>query len=165
MRLDGISAMGRSQAQGQGAEPAVSLGQRVGAATAGSTQAPDPEFERFYAGFKEWLAASDQFPANKVVGELRNHLKSQVGTDGERLYRTTQKQINALQQVMTQIKTEGLAAGLAEEAIYQQEPYKLLKKALVSLMSSDMFFKEMLNKVFIPDPDENDEDDRANINW
>lgn len=165
MKLEGISASGRGHPQGLGAEPAVSLDQRVGASSTANTQASDAEFKRFYTGFKEWLATSDQFPANKVVGELRKYLKNQLGTDGERLYGSTQKQLSALQQVMTTMKTEGLATGLAEEAIYQQEPYKLLKKALVSVMSSDMFFKEMLNKVFIPDPDEKDEDDRANINW
>lgn len=149
MNIDNHSVAGSGQTSQQGVETAVPLDQRMGLQGAGSNSSPDPEFAQFYDTFTKWVAESATLPP----GSIQQYLKQYANTGGELPYGTTQKQMDALTQVMVRMKEQGLEGSAA---------YKEIKIALVSVSSVNMFIKEFMMDVFKPSEDE---DDRANISW
>ncbi|WP_458737047.1 hypothetical protein [Pseudomonas chlororaphis] len=149
MNIDNHSVAGPGQTSQWGAETTVPLDQRMGLQGAGSTTSPDPEFAQFYDALMKWVAESATLPP----GGIQQYLKQYANPGGEQPYGTTQKQMDALTQVMVRMKEQGLEGGAA---------YKEIKIALVSVSSVNMFIKEFMLDVFKPSEDE---DDRENISW
>ncbi|WP_233475469.1 MULTISPECIES: hypothetical protein [Pseudomonas] len=109
----------------------------------------NPEFDRFYTEFMKWAAELSPLSTDKIKG----YLKQYVNSAGEPVYRTSQKQMNVLTQVMARMKEQG------EE---QGEAYKDIKVAFVSVSASNMFVQEFMQEVFKPS---DDEDDRESSSW
>ncbi|BBU45848.1 MULTISPECIES: hypothetical protein [Pseudomonas] len=148
MNIDNYSLAGPGQAPHRGAETIVPLDQRMGLQGAETSADPDPEFAQFYGAFMEWIASTAPSP-----GSIQRYLKQYANAGGELPYKTTQKQMDALTQVMVRMKEQGLE---------DSETYKEIRVALVSVSSANMFFKEFMQDVFKPSEDE---DSRENINW
>ncbi|WP_085621881.1 MULTISPECIES: hypothetical protein [unclassified Pseudomonas] len=148
MSIENHSLAGIGQALPRGTEAVVPLDQRMGLQGAEANADPDPEFARFYDAFTTWLASTTPTP-----GSIRDYLKQYANAGGELPYKTTQKQMDALTQVMVRMKEQGLEESLA---------YKEVRTALVSVSSANMFVKEFMQEVFKPSEDE---DSRENISW
>ncbi|MFK3816425.1 hypothetical protein ACI2KG_07425 [Pseudomonas sp. NPDC089407] len=148
MTIDIYSVEGPGQAVPRGTEMIVPLDQRIGSQGGETRSDPDPEFGQFYDEFMKWIASTTPSP-----GSIQGYLKQYVNTGGELSYKTTQKQMDALTQVMVRMKEQGLE---------ESETYKEIRSALVSVSSANMFVKEFMQEVFKPSEDE---DSRENINW
>ncbi|HDS1817650.1 TPA: hypothetical protein QEM96_002296 [Pseudomonas putida] len=148
MNIDNHSLSGPGQALPRGTETVVPLDQRMGLQGAETSADPDPEFVQFYDAFMKWIASATPSP-----GSIQNYLKQYANTGGELPYKTTQKQMDALTQVMVQMKDQGLEGS---------EAYKEIRTALVSVASANMFVKEFMQDVFKPSEDE---DSRENSSW
>ncbi|MGE8059053.1 hypothetical protein [Pseudomonas sp. NPDC089547] len=148
MTIDIYSVVGRGQAVPQGTETVVPLDQRMELQVGETRSDPDPEFAEFYDEFMKWIASTTPSP-----GSIQDYMKQYANTGGELPYKTTQKQMDALTQVMVRMKEQGLE---------DSEAYKEIRTALVSVSSANMFFKEFMQDVFKPSEDE---DSRENISW
>lgn len=148
MNINSYSLAGTGQALHRGAGAIVPLEQRMGLQGAQTSADPDPEFAHFYDALMTWLASTTPSP-----GGVRDYLKQFANAAGELPYRTTQKQMDALTQVMVRMKEQGLEAS---------ETYKDIRVALVSVSSANMFVKEFMQEVFKPSEDE---DSRENVSW
>lgn len=148
MNIDSYSLAGPGQALSRGTETIVPLDQRMGLQGGEARSDPDPEFAQFYDEFMTWIASTTPSP-----GSIQGYLKQYANAGGELLYKTTQKQMDALTQVMVRMKELGLE---------DSEAYKEIRAALVSVSSANMFVKEFMQEVFKPSEDE---DSRENISW
>lgn len=148
MTIDIYSVVGPGQAVPQGTETIVPLDQRMGLQGGETRSDPDPEFAQFYDAFMKWIASTTLSP-----GSIQGYLKQYANAGGELPYKTTQKQMDALTQVMVQMKEQGLE---------DSEAYKEIRAALVSVSSANMFVKEFMQEVFKPSEDE---DSRENVSW
>ncbi|CAI3807058.1 hypothetical protein GLGCALEP_04466 [Pseudomonas sp. MM221] len=148
MNIDNYPLAGPGQASHRGTETTVPLDQRMGLQGAETSSRPDPEFERFYDAFMKWIASATPSPGN-----IQRYLKQYDNAGGELPFKTTQKQMDALTQVLVRMKEQGLE---------DSEAYKETRSALVSISSTNMFFKEFMQDVFKPSEDE---DSRENSSW
>ncbi|HFL7941270.1 TPA: hypothetical protein ACG5DM_004367 [Pseudomonas putida] len=148
MNIDSYSLAGPGHALPRGTEAIVPLDQRMGLQGGETRSDPDPEFAQFYDEFMKWIASTTPSP-----GSIQGYLKQYANTGGELPYKTTQKQMDALTQVMVRLREQGLE---------DSETYKEIKAALVSVSSANMFVKEFMQEVFKPSEDE---DSRENISW
>ncbi|AZC51676.1 hypothetical protein C4K35_4097 [Pseudomonas chlororaphis subsp. piscium] len=149
MNIDSYSVTGPDQTHPAGADKPLPLDQRIGLQGKGSNAGPDPEFDQFYDVFMSWISESTTLPQ----GSIQSYLKQYTNTGGELTYKTSQKQVNVLTQVMVRMKEQGLENSGA---------YKDVKLALVSVSASNMFVQEFMQDVFKPS---DDEDDRENSSW
>lgn len=148
MNIESYSLVGPGQGLPQGTETVVPLAQRMGLQGAETSADPDTEFAQFYDAFMQWIASTTPSP-----GSIRDYLKQYANAGGELPYKTTQRQVDALTQVMVRMKEQGLEDG---------EAYKEIRAAQVSVSSTNMFVKEFMQEVFKPSEDE---DSRENISW
>ena len=148
MTIDIYSVVGPGKAVPRGTEAIVPLDQRMGLQGAETNADSDPEFAQFYDAFTRWLASTTPSP-----GSIRDYLKQYANAGGELPYKTTQKQMDALTQVMLRMNEQGLEAS---------ETYKEIRAALVSVSSANMFVKEFMQEVLKPSEDE---DSRENSSW
>lgn len=148
MNIDSYSLAGLGQASHRGTETIVPLDQRMGLQSAETSGDPDPEFDQFYDAFMKWIASTAPSP-----GSIQRYLKQYADAGGELPYKTTQKQMDALTQVMVRMK---------EQSLEGSEAYKEIRVALVSVSSANMFVKEFMQDVFKPSEDE---ESRENISW
>ncbi|MNN32657.1 hypothetical protein D3C81_1463820 [compost metagenome] len=148
MNIDSYSLAGPGHALPRGTETIVPLDQRMGLQGGETSADTDPEFTQFYDEFMKWIASTTPSP-----GSIQGYLKQYADAGGELSYKTTQKQMDALTQVMLRMKEQGLEAS---------ETYKEIRAALVSVSSANMFVKEFMQEVFKPSEDE---ESRENISW
>ena len=148
MIIDNASPTGAGQAPRRGTETIVPLDRRMGLQSAETSADPDPEFAQFYDGFMKWIASTTPSP-----GGIQGYLKQYANAGGELPYKTTQKQMDVLTQVMVRRKEQGLE---------ESATYKEIRVALVSVASTGMFVKEFMQEVFKPSEDD---DSRENIGW
>ena len=148
MTIDIYSVVGLGQAVPRGTETIVPLDQRMALQGGEISSDPDPEFAQFYDEFMKWIASTTPSP-----GSIQGYLKQYANAGGELPYKTTQKQMDALTQVMVRMKEQGLE---------DSEAYQGIRTALVSVSSANMFLKEFMQEVFKPSEDE---DSRENISW
>lgn len=148
MNINNYSLAGAGQALPPVTETIVPLDQRMGLQGGETRSDPDPDFAQFYDELMKWIASTTPSP-----GSIQGYLKQYANAGGELPYKTTQKQMDALTQVMVRMKEQGLE---------DSETYKELKIALVSVSSANMFVKEFMQEVFKPSEDE---DSRENISW
>ena len=148
MTIDIYSVVGPGQAVPRGTETIVPLDQRMGLQGGETRSDPDPEFAQFYDEFMKWIASTTPSP-----GSIQGYLKQYANAGGELPYRTTQKQMDALTQVMLRMKEQGLE---------ESETYKEVRASLVSVSSANIFVKEFMQEVFKPSEDE---DSRENMSW
>lgn len=148
MNIDSYSLAGPGHALSQGTETIVPLDQRMGLEGEETRSDPDPEFAQFYDEFMKWIASTTPSP-----GSIQGYLKQYANAGGELPYKTTQKQMDVLTQLMVRMKEQGLQGS---------EGYKEIRTALVSVSSANMFVKEFMQEVFKPSEDE---DSRENISW
>ncbi|MDD2137320.1 hypothetical protein [Pseudomonas kurunegalensis] len=148
MTIDIYSVVGPDQAVPRGTETIVPLDQRMGLQGGETSSDPDPEFAQFYDEFMQWIASTIPSP-----GSIQGYLKQYANTGGELPYNTTQKQMDALAQVMVRMK---------EQDLEDSDTYNEIRTALVSVASTNMFFKEFMQDVFKPSEDD---DSRENISW
>lgn len=148
MNIDSYSLVDPGHALLRGTETIVPLNQRMGLQGGETGSDPDPEFARFHDAFMEWIASTTPSP-----GSIQGYLKQYANGGGELPYKTTQKQMDALTQVMVRMKEQGLE---------DSEAYKEIRAALVSVSSANMFVKAFMQEVFKPSEDE---DSRENVSW
>jgi len=148
MNIDNYSLAGPGEALRRGTETIVPLDQRMGLQGGETRSDPDPDFAQFYDELMKWLASTTPSP-----GSIQGYLKQYADAGGELPYKTTQKQMDALTQVMVRMKEQGLE---------ESDTYMEIRVALVSVSSANMFVKEFMQEVFKPSEDE---DSRENINW
>lgn len=148
MNIDNYSLAGPGEALRRGTETIVPLDQRMGLQGGETRSDPDPDFAQFYDELMKWLASTTPSP-----GSIQGYLKQYADAGGELPYKTTQKQMDALTQVMVRMKEQGLE---------ESDTYMEIRAALVSVSSANMFVKEFMQEVFKPSEDE---DSRENINW
>ncbi|MFJ4454758.1 hypothetical protein ACIP1G_12835 [Pseudomonas sp. NPDC089392] len=148
MTIEIYSVAGPGQAVPQSPEMIVPLDQRMGLQGGKTSSDPDPEFAQFYDELMKWIASTTPSP-----GRIQGYLKKYANAGGELPYKTTQKQMDALTQVMVRMKEQGLDGS---------EAYKEIRVALVSVSSANMFVKEFMQEVFKPSEDE---ESRENISW
>lgn len=148
MNIDSYPLAGPGHALPRGPETIVPLDQRMGLQGGETRSDPDPGFAQFYDELMKWLASTTPSP-----GSIQGYLKQYADAGGELPYKTTQKQMDALTQVMVRMKEQGLEGS---------ETYKEIRVALVSVSSANMFVKEFMQEVFKPSEDE---DSRENISW
>lgn len=149
MNIDNHSVKGPGPIPPQSADTIVPLDQRMGLQGAGSNADPDPEFDQFYDALMKWIAGSEAVPSDRI----QRYLKQYANAGGELPYRTTQKQMNALTQVMVRMKEQGQE----HSAVYKE-----IRATLVSVSSTNMFVQQFMQEVFKPS---DDEDDRENSSW
>jgi hypothetical protein len=126
-------------------EQVVSLEKQLGLP---KTQASsDPDFDEFYNAFMSWAAGG------VGRGEINKFLKEYVNEQGESIYRTSQKQVDALTSVLAKMK---------ESDREGDELYQDVKTSLVSVSATNMFFSQFMADVFKP---AEDEDSRENADW
>lgn len=109
--------------------------------------ASDPDFDGFYRAFITWA------DGGVGRGEIHKFLKEYVNEQGESIYRTTQKQVDALTSVLAKMKE----SGLEDDGLYRD-----VKTSLVSVSATNMFFSQFMADVFKPSEDE---DSRENADW
>lgn len=148
MNINNYSLTGAGQALPPATETIVPLNQRMGLQAAETRPDPDPEFAQFYDAFMEWIAGTTPSP-----GSIRAYLKEYANASGDGPYKTTQKQMDALTQVMVRMKEQGLEGS---------DTYNEIRVALVSVSSANMFVKEFMQEVFKPSEDE---ESRENSSW
>lgn len=148
MNIDSYSLAGPGHALHRDTETIVPLDQRMGLQGGDTRSHLVPEFAQFYDALLKWIASTTPSP-----GSIQGYLKQYANAGGELPYKTTQKQMDALTQVMVRMKEQGLEAS---------ETYKEIRAALVSVSSANMFVKEFMQEVFKPSEDE---DSRENSSW
>ena len=148
MTIEIYSVADPGQALPRGSETIVPLDQRMGLQGGEARSDPDPAFAQFYDKFMKWIASTTPSP-----GSIQGYLKQYANAGGELPYKTTQKQMDALTQVMVRMKEQGLQ---------ESEAYKEIKTARVSVASANIFVNEFMREVFRPS---DDEESRENISW
>ncbi|MFF7062409.1 hypothetical protein [Pseudomonas sp. NPDC008258] len=148
MNIDRYSLAGPGQALTGGTQTVVPLNQRIELQGAENLSDPDPDFAEFYDAFMTWIESTAPSPSG-----IQGYLKQYANAGGELPYKTTQKQMGVLTQVLVRMKEQGLEGG---------ETYKAVRTALVSVASANMFFKDFMQEVFKPSEDE---DSRENGSW
>ncbi|TKK37747.1 hypothetical protein PflCFBP13517_25700 [Pseudomonas fluorescens] len=109
----------------------------------------NPEFDKFYDDFMMWL---EDAPTHSVA-DIQEFLKQYTGADGEFSYRTIEKQMGALTEIMIRMKDQGQQ---------NSTTYKEVMAAFMSCSMSNMFIQEFMQDVFKPSEDE---EGRENSSW